>query len=210
MDVRPAVAVLASVASLAACSGSDRQGTGLSDSEPRTSARSSQTSLPARWWIWAESAGNRNPISDRTGRDCAVNQPEDVWFLAGTFGGSADRRCAIPTDQPVFFPVINLMCEVVEGAKVERALEECDQRAIETSASLDGNELEIVPMTSEGSFAFEAGPRSVIAVPNSRFDAVAGGEWVGPVLIPSGRHVLRFAARSEDFQLEVTYELMVQ
>jgi hypothetical protein len=212
MDVRGVIAVLFALGSLSACSGSNPRGSGLAGDAPgsRASNQSPEVSLPARWWIWAESAGNRNPISDRTGNDCGINQPDDVWFLAGTFGGSAERRCTIPAGQPIFFPVMNLICEVVEGADVGRALDECAPQARVASASLDDVELEIVSLTSEGSFAFEAGPTSVIALPNSRFEAVAGGQWVGPVALTSGRHVLRFAAQSDDIELEVTYQLTVQ
>jgi hypothetical protein len=37
----------------------------------------------AKWWQWAFSIpANMNPIGDKTGVDCAINQSGQVWFLA--------------------------------------------------------------------------------------------------------------------------------
>ncbi|MGB8036221.1 MAG: hypothetical protein WCF03_20590 [Nitrososphaeraceae archaeon] len=37
-----------------------------------------------------------NPAANPTGKNCAQKQGASVWFLAGTFGGSAKRQCTIP------------------------------------------------------------------------------------------------------------------
>ncbi|MCX4536044.1 hypothetical protein OHA79_13165 [Streptomyces sp. NBC_00841] len=59
--------------------------------------------LAGRWWKWALSApDDRSPVKDTTGEHAAWNQPDDLWFLAGTYGGRVVRRCAIPSDRPVF------------------------------------------------------------------------------------------------------------
>ena len=51
----------------------------------------------ARWWQWALSIPAAvNPILDATGANCARDQVDDVWFLAGTFGGTVTRSCTIP------------------------------------------------------------------------------------------------------------------
>jgi len=139
-----------------------------------------------------------------------VNQPDDVWFLAGTFGGKANRTCTIPAGKPAYFPVMNQMLEVLDADLVEQALEECDPRPLKTSADLDGDQLKIDTATSEGAFRFSAGPDSLIATPNSDFLAVACGDWVGPLDLSPGEHLLRFTANSEDFALDVTYRLVVR
>jgi hypothetical protein len=64
----------------------------------------------ATWWQWALSIpASVNPLEDPTGADCMVGQQGSVWFLAGVFGGStaATRRCSVPDDRSLFFPVIN-------------------------------------------------------------------------------------------------------
>lgn len=49
-----------------------------------------------RWWQWADSIPTPlNPASDKTGQNCAQSQSGPVWFLAGTFGGKAERPCSI-------------------------------------------------------------------------------------------------------------------
>lgn len=66
-------------------------------------------SLTARWRQYANSIPTTvNPLVDSTGADCNVGQRDPVWFLTGTFfGGTADRTCAIPEGEWLFFPVIN-------------------------------------------------------------------------------------------------------
>ncbi|WP_406378561.1 hypothetical protein [Streptomyces sp. NBC_01618] len=64
--------------------------------------------LAARWWQWALSAPDAcSPVLDETGELAGWQQPDDVWFLAGTYGGRVVRRCSIPAGRPVFFPVFN-------------------------------------------------------------------------------------------------------
>jgi len=55
-----------------------------------------------------------NPVSDAGGGACAVNQADDVWFLAGTFGTKAERSCPVPAGVPVAFPVVNLFATEVD------------------------------------------------------------------------------------------------
>ncbi|WP_159941272.1 MULTISPECIES: hypothetical protein [unclassified Nocardiopsis] len=65
--------------------------------------------LSARWWKWVWSAPEgRDPVEDVTGQHAACNQPEDLWFLAGTYGGRVVRRCEVPAGRPLFFPVLNV------------------------------------------------------------------------------------------------------
>ena len=64
-----------------------------------------------RWWEWALSIPMpNNPVLDDTGKYAAINQIGPVWFLAGTIGDEnkvAHRRCYIPADKAVLFPIIN-------------------------------------------------------------------------------------------------------
>src|SRR5262245_53482229 len=68
--------------------------------------------LSAEWWQWAISAPTPvNPLVDPTGANCGQGQGEfsadNVWFLAGTSGGSVTRTCLIPPGKSLFFPVLN-------------------------------------------------------------------------------------------------------
>src|SRR5690349_20598448 len=65
--------------------------------------------LAARWVRWVAGVGPmNNPVADRTGAHAAIDQPDDVWFLAGTFGGGVERRCTVPAGRPLFFPAFNM------------------------------------------------------------------------------------------------------
>ncbi len=206
VNPRYAIAALAAVATFSACSPADR-----SPSQPiEMASQEPAATLPARWWLWVESTGARNPVSDANGRDCAVKQPADVWFLAGTYGGTAKRTCTITGGRPIYFPVMNLICEADGGGTTEDALEDCDPRPQNMSAHLDGKALKIVRATSEGAFTFMPGPASMVSSTSEPFEAVAGGAWVGPMDLTAGDHVLRFEAASADFELDVTYHLTVK
>lgn len=64
--------------------------------------------VQSAWWSWAAgSPSGRNPVEDDTGEFCAVDQPSDLWFLAGTFGGSVTRSCDIPAGRTLVAPVVN-------------------------------------------------------------------------------------------------------
>jgi hypothetical protein len=69
----------------------------------------SSEGLAARWVRWIASfAVGDDPISDPTGEHAGREQPDDVWFLAGTFGAPARRRFTVPADRPLFGPVVNI------------------------------------------------------------------------------------------------------
>jgi hypothetical protein len=60
------------------------------------------------WWQWALSIpSDVNPINDPTGADAAIGQTGQVWFLAGTSGGIANRTITVPAGQALFFPIVN-------------------------------------------------------------------------------------------------------
>jgi hypothetical protein len=58
-----------------------------------------------KWWQWTLSIPTDvNPLNDKTGENCAKNQNDtQVWFLAGTYGGTAERTCTIPSGKAIFF-----------------------------------------------------------------------------------------------------------
>lgn len=65
--------------------------------------------LVARWVRWVAAHDDRqNPVSDPTGAHAGHHQPEDVWFLAGSYGETVRRRCAVPAGRPLFFPAFNM------------------------------------------------------------------------------------------------------
>ena len=60
-----------------------------------------------------------NPSYDTTGQNCNINQSQPVFFLAGdgTFSASGvTRSCTVPSNTPLFFPMITAECSNVEPA----------------------------------------------------------------------------------------------
>jgi hypothetical protein len=64
--------------------------------------------LAGRWLEWVQSIPSEtSPVTDATGEHAGLNQPDDVWFLAGCMGGAVQRRCVVPAGRPLFFPLFN-------------------------------------------------------------------------------------------------------
>ncbi|HEX2406900.1 MAG TPA: hypothetical protein VHJ38_06800, partial [Nitrososphaeraceae archaeon] len=85
--------------------------------------------LTAEYWQWiSEIPREINPLLDKTGDNCDVNQQGPVWFLVGTPGdtqagnlttGSAERECTIPEEKKILIPIINVAClELTDDATV--------------------------------------------------------------------------------------------
>src|ERR1044071_5055625 len=71
--------------------------------------------LSAAWWQWIFSFPvTTNPNFSSGSVDCSYGQSshtrsQQIWFLAGSFGGTADRTCATPIPRGIalFFPLLN-------------------------------------------------------------------------------------------------------
>lgn len=154
--------------------------------------KASGQTLAARWWQWAASApADQSPVMDSTGAFAGLNQPGDVWFLAGTYGGRAERHCTIPAGQPLFFPVFNTQRAVGLFGKPMRIIPETAE------ATLDGTRLEVHEFTS-GRFKLAGKTR------------IAWGLWCVVEPPSPGNHVVTFRSKiPEGFWVEVTYQLVV-
>ncbi|MDX6287024.1 MAG: hypothetical protein QOG53_2509 [Frankiales bacterium] len=199
---------------LAGCSGgkaSPKQAGSQSQPSEQVRSASPSSTLPARWWQWAESVPSEsNPIDDATGRSCALNQPSDVWFLAGTHGGSATRRCTVPVGRRIYFPVLNQICTVTPGETSAAAIRACSATPDVARATLDGTPVHVATATSGSAFPFTARSDSSTGFSKGRHSVVAWGLWVGPLEISQGQHTLSFKGQAGTFTTSVTYHLTVR
>ena len=176
----------------------------------------------ARWWQCALSIPAQvNPILDTTGVNCAQGQEDDVWFLAGTFGGTVTRTCTIPAGKPIFFPLINNVGLKPFGYETLLDLRRLAAGLIDTvtvlQATIDGTAAQDL-----FSFRFRSPSFTVIPpphgllppgwtkVPGNTDPIVSDGYWLLLSPLPAGPHVIHFHAEtSGGFALDVTYNLTI-
>ena len=184
-------------------------------------------SLAADWWNWALSFPlATNPLLDGTGESGHLGQEGPIWYLAGTFGGSATRTLTVPEGKALFFPIINSVFWVPEDGETEddvRALANANVDVV-TVAECTVNGKTVKNIFSQqrvetpgftlslpaGAILDELGAYA----PGDRFPAVADGYWVLLSPLRAGTHIVRFRGVVGDpdspaFETEVTYYLIV-
>jgi hypothetical protein len=177
----------------------------------------------ARWWQWLLSIPPAiNPGLQTGAVDCTLGQQDDVWFLAGTFGGTVTRTCTIPAGKPIFFPVVSSLAFKPKDNEtmldLRRAAATSINKVVELTVAIDG-----IPV-NENLFNFRArSPSFTISfpakglmlpgqqsVPNNTDPIVSDGYWI--LLSPPlpGPHDIFFHARTSDgAEWNVTYNLNV-
>lgn len=185
----------------------------------------------AEWWKWALAAPkDRNPITDTTGAHAAAGQPAGVWFLAGTFGEKASRKCTVPAGRPVLVAVFNYVASEPskERSPAERAAfekkmaaeakEQADRVEV-MSVVVDGRPVADLKKHRAASPLFETVAPPVAEAVHPSFagkqTGVSDGYWVMLKPLSPGEHTVRITssqkARPGDppFALDVTYTLTV-
>jgi hypothetical protein len=177
-----------------------------------------------KWWQWAYSLpAENNPILDKTGKDCAQMQSGPVWFLAGTSGGSVERSCNIPSNNAIFFPIINTFCpkalnpdysmeEIAKGCPPEGPT----AKANIVEASLDGQALQAYRVQSQ-IFNITLPKNNILGAPEGVTEAVSDGYWILLEPLSIGQHEIHFRGSALDvtetsttnFVTEASYHLTV-
>lgn len=177
----------------------------------------------ARWWEWLLSIPAATNPNLSTGRvDCSVGQAGDVWFLAGSFGGTAQRSCTIPQGKALFFPMINTIV-YMPGEK--ETLNDLRQQA---AAFVDKTNLASLTCTIDGapcaldlkrtratSPTFSIIPPQDGLIPpdalKPRPEIVSDGYWIKlkPLPARAAPYVVRFGGASGSVKVDVTYRLYV-
>lgn len=175
---------------------------GQASTKPLSAADAAK--LSGRWWNWAiPGPSSTSPLEDRTGAACARNQPSDVWFLAGTFGGAVRRECTVPSDRRLFFPVVNSFGTAEDCAAF--------MRAPGGSATLDGKALALIRING-AQFDLSAGEGNVVGLdPGDYRGTVSCGLYASVATLSPGTHQLKFGgADGRGFHAGVTYSLTVR
>jgi hypothetical protein len=181
----------------------------------------------AKWWQWTLSIPkNINPGGDTTGKDCALKQSGPVWFLSGTFGGSATRSCALASGKAILLPLINAECDykAKPNLKTESQLLACAKSENEGITGLDAT-VDGVKIQGLSNFRVQSPLFNITYIPNNINGAPIGttqgisdGYWVMLKPLPVGDHTIHMAGSVvnyaegtlNNFANEVTYHIKVQ
>jgi hypothetical protein len=173
------------------------------------------------WWKWLISIPKEmNPALDTTGQFCSVSQPyPNVWFLAGTFGGSVTRYCTIPYGKALFFPVINYETSFADEStlRTEKQLEDVCRSEIDDIrdiyASVDGESIDVrkYRVKSE-SFEVDMPPNNCLGTLTGLTKIASDGYWLFIDSLPVGNHLLTSfgSCMSGRIKIGCTYELVIK
>ncbi|GAA0956848.1 signal protein [Actinocorallia libanotica] len=153
------------------------------------------------WWSWAAAApAGRNPVEDETGEHCAVNQPSGMWFLAGTFGGRAVRKCTVPSARNLVAPLVNRIASE----------QECADLLDSATGQLKVDGVARPVLRWKGSRITVNG---VADNPVTRragvFETYGCGLWAETGALEPGRHKVTIRGTDGDFRIAVDYHLLV-
>lgn len=192
--------------SASGCSADDTSGTETTAERNQASPEDirSDDELATAWWTWAASEPDAtNPVVDDTGEDCGRNQPDDVWFLAGNFGGETQRTCSIPLGRDLFFPVLNAFCGENDGCESW-----FDDAAL--SVVFNGEQIDSIEIDTDV-VEIEAAKKNSVTVDGGKFEVVVAGWWVRLPAPASGSHSLEIFGRSADgFEVSVSYDITIK
>lgn len=194
--------------------------------------------LSSRWWAWAlTQRAETNPVLDTSGEDCRRGQRGEVWFLAGTFGGTVERTCRIPSHRSLFVPILNSWADNsgIPGSDVcpQTSFTEEELRsfiapgldaATVLALTVDGEDFSgAITRVEEGDVFSYVVPRSSLHdvlfgevcggdFPRQRVaGAVSNGYYVLLAPLPRGHHTLHIhGENSFGFTVDVTYHLTVR
>ncbi|NUT47924.1 MAG: signal protein [Saccharothrix sp.] len=159
--------------------------------------------MQERWWTWAASSpDDRNPVVDTTGEFCAADQPTDVWFVAGTFGGAVERTCEVPAGRPIVGPVVNYVEDTQDGCTARTT-------GAEGEVTLDGRPQEVERL-GPTRVTVRGAAGNAVTGEEGAFRAYACGLWVRIPPLAPGEHDLLIDGRSGDFHTSAHYRLLVR
>lgn len=190
----------------------------------------SYNELTGAWANWLQKEPlDTNPAFDPYGSFCDLNQKGKFWYLAGTFGGVAERTCEVPAGKAVFFPIFSFVsfapefpepgdvCDNTDTLPKKVDQIRCDVNDdiavapnVGLEVTLDGKPVADLfayrVQSQPGGFTFRSGPlfEAFGVQPGDRFPAVADGYWILLKPLPPGSHSVSFSA---DFDVDGSPDL---
>jgi hypothetical protein len=149
-----------------------------------------------------------------------------IFFLVGTFGGSAERECTISEGQEILVPIINIICfdkpggfgipgvfdppRGRPGSCQEDAVSFIDQ-ASNLELTIDGVSIENLQDFRVLSNPFPVKPPedNILGVPSGTYPSISDGYWAIVESLPVGEHTIEFGGQAPGLTVDVTYHLTV-
>ncbi|MEV4416821.1 hypothetical protein [Catellatospora sp. NPDC049609] len=160
--------------------------------------------LAARWVQWAAGIHvDRNPIADPVGNFAGLRQPDDVWFLAGTFGTAAVRHCTVPFGRPLFFPAFNMWHLKAQGPPppLPRAWGEL---------TVDDEPVDVDIIATPVPFTVVGAAGNPVTATKRPVAVTVWGHWKRLDPLWHGRHIVSFSGGDgHRFAVSATYHLTV-
>jgi len=176
----------------------------------------SEANIPARYWQWVMNLPP--PLDDEDqiiDTDCSVNQPRDVWFLAGHVRvGPKQRFCRIPKGRIVIVPVYAnadyprrdspLPCENIRA----RVLDTSTSTPVKLHAEVDGKDVrDVAKYRVQATSCFDMFPDGTTY---KGAPAFASGYWLVLKNLTPGSHKIKFSNLGIVYgPKETTYDVVV-
>lgn len=180
------------------------------------SAAPSVRQLQHEWWQWVMSIPSADsPVYDKTGGRCGIGQRGELWFLAGSTGGTITRKCTVPAGVGLLVPVVNNFCfpdaAYTDAACTSDTIAFIDSYSPGTlMLEVDGTAIKPMRVKDTSDFTFAVGTNGFGGVKPGVYRAtVADGYWGLLDPLPPGRHTVHIVAQGPSFSLDVTYDLDV-
>jgi hypothetical protein len=174
-----------------------------------------------KWWRWLLSLPIAiNPATDNSGQYSSLNQNDpNVWFLAGTFGGSVIRTCTIPLGKSILMPIINYECSFADEPSINtdkdlqlKCMSEIDDIKHLTIVIDDLliNDLTRYRVKSP-IFSIELQENNILGINSCRTQMITDGFWIFLKPLKAGSHKVSSlgSCRSGRIRIETTYNLRI-
>lgn len=197
--------------------------------------------LSGVWWQWIFSFPSSTSPNFSNGLvDCSFGQythtrSNQIWFLAGSFGGPADRTCTTPIPHGIslFFPLLNIAYDNINACdsttppttygvqQLKQLAAAAQDNPQELHASVDGVPVPAyraqsqvfsytLPATDNFYQHFGCTVPGVNWPSTTSFPVVSDGYWVMLENLSPGPHVVKFGGIGNNgFSVDITYHLTV-
>lgn len=174
-----------------------------------------------RWWRWLLSSSmETNPALDVSGKWSELRQDDpNVWFLAGTFGGSVVRTSTIPPGKAILMPVINYECSFADEPLItsEKELElKCKSEIDDIkhlTVSIDEIILKDLDQYRVRSpfFPINLQENNILGVNSGCTNMISDGFWIFLKPLRIGDHKISSfgSCRSGKIKIQTTYSINV-